>query len=129
MSKRYTWFSNDGKTKRVLDYVLSEKFITQFVTKCFVESDCKIESDHRLVVTDFETPCTKKARWKNRKPNEKSRNLKELERNEVKELFVKELTDKMPIADKHESITLKSEKIVKALKDSAQLSIPAKTNK
>ena len=129
ISKRYTWFSNDGKTKRVLDYILSENFITQFVSKCAVESDCKIESDHRLIVTEFETPCTKKARWKKRILKEKSRNLKELERKEVKELFVKELTGKMPITDKHEPIKLKSERIVTALKDSAQLSIPAKTNK
>ena len=69
-----------------------------------------LESEHRIIVTEFETPCTEKARWKKRKINEKPRNLKELERKEVKESFVKELIDKIPIVNNHESIKLKSEK-------------------
>ena len=39
LEERYTWFSNDGKTKRVLDYILTEHFIQQYVTNCFVASD------------------------------------------------------------------------------------------
>ena len=46
LSERYTWFSNDGKTKRVLDYVLTENFLTQFIKRCSIEASCKIESDH-----------------------------------------------------------------------------------
>ena len=49
--ERYTWFSNDGRTKKVLDYVLLEPFVQQYVTQCSVESKYNFDSDHRLVVT------------------------------------------------------------------------------
>ena len=35
LSQRYTWFSNDGHTKRVLDYILMERFVQQYVIDCF----------------------------------------------------------------------------------------------
>ena len=60
--ERYTWFSSDGRTKKVLDYVLLEPFAQQYVTQCSVESKYNYESDHHLVVTQLNTPSTKKAR-------------------------------------------------------------------
>ena len=35
--QRYTWYSPDGITKKVNDYVLSEKFIQQYMTDCVVD--------------------------------------------------------------------------------------------
>ena len=60
LSKRYTWYSNDGNTNRVLDYVLTETF----VTSCAVEDSFDFESDHKLLVTNLSTPKTKRARWR-----------------------------------------------------------------
>ena len=114
--------------QRVLDYVLTENFVNQFIKRCSIEASCKIESDHRLVVADLETPCTKQARWKKRTVKEKPRNLKELERKEIKDLFVKELANKMTIAKELESINIKSENIVSALKEAAQNTIPPKSS-
>ena len=115
LSERFTWFSNDGKTKRVLDYILAEKFVQQYVTRCAVASDYKFESDHRLIVTDMSTPSTKRARWQKRKTKEKSRNLKALELQETRQSYVREVTSQIPITEENESIEMKSEKIVDAL--------------
>ena len=64
LNERYTWFSNDGRTKKVLDYILTQSFIQQFVTSCEVKNDLDIETDHRLLAATFFTPETKKARKK-----------------------------------------------------------------
>ena len=72
---RYTWYSCDGRTKRVNDYVLTEKFVQAFVTDCKSEPDRDFDSDHRVLVTSLNTPTTRKARRKpkqviaKRKPN------------------------------------------------------------
>ena len=71
LSERFTWISNDGKIKRVLDYILTEKFVRQYVRRCGVTSDYKFESDHRLIVTELATLSTKRARWRTRKKIEK----------------------------------------------------------
>ena len=72
LSEKLTWFSNDGKTKRVLDYILTENFVQQYVTRCGVASDYKFESDHRLIVTELSTPSTKGARLRTRKKIEQA---------------------------------------------------------
>ena len=90
----------------------------------YVDLDCKIESDHRLVVTDLLTPCTERSRWKKRKTKEWPINLKELETQEIRELFVKAVVTKLSIAEEHEPIRKKSENLVTILKQAAQISIP-----
>ena len=80
LEDRYTWYSNDRRTKKVLDYVLAEQFIQQYIMDCSVYSDTDIESDHRLILTTLITPETRKARRKQRmttlkqKPDNKSLN-------------------------------------------------------
>ena len=55
LEDRITWHSNDGVTKRVLDYILSENYIVQYVTDCKVENQYKFDSDHRLLSTFLHT--------------------------------------------------------------------------
>ena len=63
VEERYTWFSPDGKTRKVLDYILVNKFVQDYISECKVwQSD--IESDHRMLVASIRSPKTKKARWK-----------------------------------------------------------------
>ena len=45
LSYRYTWYSCGGKTKKVLDYILLERFVNQYVQDCRVKPD-NFESDH-----------------------------------------------------------------------------------
>ena len=50
---RYTWFSNDGVTRRVRDYVLTEEFVQKYTYDCSVDDR-----------TELNTPWSKRARWK-----------------------------------------------------------------
>ena len=87
LNKHYMWYSNDGRTKKVLDYVLTELFVHQFITNCVVNNDVDVETDHRLLSTTLVMPETKKARRKlndnhqKRKPDLKALNDKETRKN------------------------------------------------
>ena len=59
--QRYTWYSGDGKTRKVIDYALVEVYTQQFMEQCEVYNN-DFESDHRLLVATMKTPTTKKAR-------------------------------------------------------------------
>ena len=60
---RNTWISPDGKTKQIKDYVLTEKFVQQYITNCMVHPNLDFNSDHRVLITELTTPKTRKARW------------------------------------------------------------------
>ena len=63
LDERYTWYSPDNKTKKVLDYVLTQRFVNQYIKECFVNPHLDFESDHRMIVTEIETPKDKRSRW------------------------------------------------------------------
>lgn len=63
IENRLTWYSCDKKTKRINDYVLAERYVQQYITDCIVQPDIDFDSDHRVLVTEMNTPKTKKARW------------------------------------------------------------------
>ena len=62
LEDRYTWYSNYNKTKIVLDYILAQRFLHQYTENCTVKKDYEFDSDHKLLVADFRTPCTKRAK-------------------------------------------------------------------
>ena len=66
LDERYTWYSPDKKTKKILDYILVPKFVNQYITECHVKPKLDFESDHKILITSFETPKDKSARWKPR---------------------------------------------------------------
>ena len=91
LNDRHTWFSGDKTTKKVLDYVIVEPFVQQYVTDCSVDSQFDCNSDHRIIITSMETPMTKKGRWKpkSRIVNNGKMDLKSLNRcDEVKKSFL-----------------------------------------
>ena len=122
--ERYTWFSNDGITKRILDYILMERFVQQYVTDCFVASNCQIESDHRLVVSCLSTPKTKRARWQILKRRERPIYLKALECENIQKAYIENVKNKLPITDVNDSMDIKSQKIVDALNQAAKDTVP-----
>ena len=66
--QRYTWRSCDGSTKKVLDYVLVEPFVQNYVQECKAEENYDFDSDHHLVRTKLRTPASRKAlKYSNRK--------------------------------------------------------------
>ena len=85
---QYTWYSNDKITKRVLDYVLTEKYVQQYATNCIVDPQIDFESDHRLLITDFSTPTSKLARRKTPcKKHHQKVNVKSLRKPEIQSAY------------------------------------------
>ena len=60
MLHRYTWYSNDGKTRKINDYILAEQYVQQYLTDCRVYRSINIESDHRLLKATIRAPTTRK---------------------------------------------------------------------
>ena len=129
LEDRYTWYSNDGKTKRVLDYMLAERFLQQYMENCTVKNEYEFDSDHKLVVAEFRTPCTKRARWKQRTRKEVKPDLSALNDTNTKEKFIRNVAAQLPITGEHDTIDKKSERFVKALNASAKMSLPPKIRK
>ena len=61
---RFTWYSPDGRTIRVNDYILAEKYVQDYITERKAEPDIDLDSDHRILIASLNTPSTKKARRK-----------------------------------------------------------------
>ena len=124
INERYTWYSGDKITKKVLDYVLVEKFIQEYVLDCFVKPDCLIESDHRLLVTKLSTPKTKRARRKpKRKPKLPSKpDINSLNRKEDKENFINAVSETIN-RTKNLKVNM-SNKLVDCLRKAADTTLP-----
>jgi len=129
LNNRYTWYSNDGRTKKVLDYILTQSFVQQFIASCDVNSNLNIETDHRLLSTTIITPETKKAR---RKPKQKARkeklDLKALNNDEVKKRFSMAVSEKLQMGVPETAIG-KSNNIVKCLASAAESIVPKQKKK
>ena len=55
ITHRYTWFSNDGKTRKILDHILCSQDIQKRMINCKVRIDQDFQSDHRAVSAAFKT--------------------------------------------------------------------------
>ena len=43
--------------------MLTEKFVQRYITDCMVHPGLDFNSDHRVLITELNTPKTRKARW------------------------------------------------------------------
>ena len=128
LNNRYTWYSCDGKTKKVLDYVLTNNFVQRFITDCVVKTDFKVDSDHRLLVTSINTPMNKAARWKPRKKKTKVlKDVKALENTDIRSAFIEKTKENLQLT-KNENLgpTEISENIVSAFQSAASSILPNK---
>ena len=125
---RYTWYSCDGRTKRVNDYVLVEKYVQEYVTQCKAEPDINFDSDHRIKITFLDTPMTRRARWKvSKHPTKRSINVKSLEDEKVKDRFIinaeNELAKNLNIHAT--SVSEIATNLTKSLKTAAEITLPS----
>ena len=127
LEERYTWFSSDGKTKKVLDYVLVNELIQNYIKECKVCQNFDIESDHRMVITSVCSPKTKKARRKVRQKQIVKQKLDEnaLKNEDTRKKFVQWVTKSILETGIDESID-KSNTIIKTLNSAAQATLPNK---
>ena len=131
MENRWTWYSCDKITKRVNDYMLAERYIQQFVTNCIAEPDIDFDSDHRILVTELNSPKTKKARWKEPRilPGKPRPDAKFLFDDGYRNRYVNTVqqylqNNPMQINSTNEE---KSTRIVNTLQNAAKNTIPLKT--
>ena len=89
IEKRYTWYSNDKMTKKILDYILVDSFVLKYTKMCEVHADANIDSDYRLLVCTLRTPRTKRARWSPKKNIKGRPNPKELLNSDIRAKFEK----------------------------------------
>ena len=96
LEKRFTRYSGGQKTKKVIDYVLVEPFVQQYIMNCEVLSDFNFETDNRLSIVSIETPKTRKAR-RGPKKVQKSGNLylNSLKDIDTEQLFARTVTSKI----------------------------------
>ena len=126
---RYTWYSCDMRTKRINDYVLTERFVQQYVTNCIAEPDIDFDSDHRILITSLLTPMTRKAR---RKPKPKSKpkhiNVNLLQNTEIKKTFTDAIDRELKVCSVTSTTSNElSTKITNVLKNAAQNTLSTST--
>lgn len=94
---RYTWYSCDGKTKRINDYVLTEKYVQQYINDCIARPEIDFDSDHRILITSLCTPMTRKSRKTKIKLSKVSKpvDITSLKTDEFKNRFVEAVDDSL----------------------------------
>ena len=122
---RYTWYSTDGITMRVNDYVLTERFVQDFVTDCKAEPGLDFDSDHRIMITSLHTPMTRKARWKPiQLPKKPQPDINALRNPVIADSFLKSIENQLAT----ETIVT-PDKIINVLKTAGETSLPRVTRK
>ena len=131
IENRLTWYSPDQRTKRINDYVLTEKFVQQYITACIVFPDSDFNSDHRILVTELNTPKTKKARFTERKTNSKPKpNVKLLTDCQYKKLFADSVEAELRrLPNNANSTDENSRRILSAINSAAANNTSAKERK
>ena len=130
LDERYTWYSPDKKTKKILDYVLVPRFVNQYVTDCCVKPNLDFESDHRLLLTTLATPKDKKSRWKPRSPLKQNLNIKLLAEHQYQSDYNKKSVEEIrKWKCSNISAGQISENLVKSLTNAASEVLPNNTRK
>ena len=101
----------------MLEYVIAEPFLQQFVKDCAVYSKLNFDSDHRIIITSMLTPTTKKTKWKPRSAKLTTKiDLKTLkEVKEIKISFINAITHEFTNFGQHVSTANQPEQSVLTL--------------
>ena len=118
LPNRYTWYSSDGKTKKIIDYILLQRFVNQYVVDCEVNPEYNFESDHRLLTTTLSTPKNKKSRWKPKIAPKPKTNDKLLVENKYKSDYVKKSSEHLKASLRARTGIESSEEISNWIEDS-----------
>ena len=128
MTYRYTWYSNDQKTRKIIDHVLVEKYIQEYITNCIVQLEYDFDSDHRLLTTTLRTPCTRKARRKpKRPPKQPVSDKKTLYDPTIREKYVDSIDTYLRNSPTHICPSEMSENIIHILNSAAADVLPKKS--
>lgn len=129
LEERYTWYSNDKKTKKVLDYVLVERYVQDFIKNCQAKVEFDFDSDHVLLKTTLLTPCTRRARWRKRDCTKKSKpNIKAFHDEKIRNAYVEKICRETRNFSISKTQVNASKDIIKLLETAATQTLPAETN-
>ena len=127
---RYTWYSNDKKTRKILDYILSEKYIQNYMVDCRVYRGFHVETDHQLLKATIYAPSTRKSRKKfcnNPKPPKRRINLKMLIDKDIREQYTNSLDQKLQLSKNVDAdTTTRSKSLIDTLSAVAAETVPLK---
>ena len=126
--RHLTWKSNDKwGTEKCLDYHLCSDYLRQYCTNTRAYHGFKFDSDHKLVISTWNTPITKRARYVKRKKSSTSPkfDLSGLRDHTLTEQF-KNAVDVTLATMQHDSTNLDNiyESIVSCLNKAAAASLP-----
>ena len=123
---RHTWYSSDGKTKKILDYIMLQRFMNQYVIDCEVKPEYKFESDHRLLETTLLTPRNKHARWKPKSTPKPKLNENLLSDGKYKAEYISKSSNYLKLGQTtgNDSAEEMSNRIIKSLKQAASEVLP-----
>ena len=122
---RVTWHHPNGRTKKVYDYSLSGSWLRRFIQDVRVRNSY-FNSDHRLLVTKFLTPCNKAARYLKRGKKVIKPDLEQLQNDVIKENVISEINKYLEENDSPGSIDEMQSHLVNALHKGRQ-QIPKQT--
>ena len=132
---RYTWYSNDGKARKILDYVLAERYVQQYITDCRVKRGFSV--DHYLLQTTLITPIPRNARRKYCKlPKTPKANTKALQDPVLMQRYIEVVSQKLYISSNTMENSIENnvssrlaENIVNVLQSATKDTLPQKVNK
>ena len=116
---RITWHSPDRVTKKVHDFILACSWLRQYLSNCRVYNSYVFDSDHRLVIADICTPCTKEARYVKRAAISTKRHVNLnccLKRPDISKGFVNATLEKLENIDLNFTNSVMNDHLVSSIK-------------
>jgi len=93
MFHKYTWYGNDGKTRKKIDFILTEPFVQKYMTNCRLYRGINITVFSKQLCV---LPTTRKARRRyNKNPTETKQDVKALHIPAIRRAFVESLDQKL----------------------------------
>ena len=139
---RITWYSNDKRTKKIIDHVIASPAIQKTMSDCGVNNELDFLSDHRCVTANIKTPSSsspsKKEKYKSyqrRKPSKKDpkRDFSQLDNENVSETYIAEIERILKENERYTSDTTNTphdkasaieKRLTKAMEDAATSTLP-----
>ena len=73
-----------------------ERFVQQYVTDCMAQPKVDFDSDHKVLITEMNTPKTRKARWKKKEAQKRTKkNLALLRESVIRTQFSEKVSEKL----------------------------------
>ena len=127
MLHRYTWYSNDGKTRKIIDYILAEEYVQQYMTNCRVYRGIDIDTDYRLLKATMCTPTSRKARKRyNKTPLEPRCCVKSLLNEMTRKTYSDSIEEKLRESPNSNNLNTFSEQLIQSIQMVANKILPKK---